>query len=256
MTKHGRDVRSNQHAEAAIDPGFASVEYAGADLEALQVLRQYRDWILNEFKPHLSGAAVEIGAGIGSYSELLLKFVSSLDLVEPSALQFRHLEQRFLGDPRIRVLQAGAEAWAQAAPSESRDTIIMINVLEHISDDVQTLRDLHRVLRPGGHLLLFVPALMLLYSRLDSLLGHHRRYDRSGLTQKVEGAGFDVLWCHYFDFLGILPWLVVNRLGGATTFSPKAASLYDAVGVPMTRTLERYHRPPIGKNLILAATRA
>lgn len=237
--------------DVASGPG----SYEGSDLEALSVLRRYRDWILAEFRPYLHGRAVEIGAGIGSYSQEMLNFVTTLEAIEPSSALFGRLQDGLGHNPRAQVVNVTAEQWARSAYPQSYDTAVMINVLEHIRDDLEILCRVHRALRPGGHLLLFVPALMALYSPLDRLVGHHRRYRETELRAKVERAGFSVRRCRYFDMLGILPWLVVNRWVGAPRFNTSAARLYDAVGVPVTRAIERCVRPPIGKNLIVVAAR-
>ncbi len=233
----------------------APFDYAGTELEALQVLIHYRDWIVDEFRPYLHGHAVEIGAGIGSYSRQLVEAVNHLDMIEPSTGLHQKLVAEFGNDRRITVLRATAEEWAAQAPADRYDAAIMINVLEHIADDAGILRQLHRTLRGDGKLLLFVPALMMLYSPLDRAFGHYRRYHRKELTDKVTSAGFNIHVCRYFDILGFLPWLVVNRWTGAQRFNPTAARLYDRIGVPLTRAIERLIPVPIGKNLLVIASR-
>jgi SAM-dependent methyltransferase len=230
-------------------------DYAGTELEALQVLVRYRDWIVDEFRPHLRGHAVEIGAGIGSYSRQLVDSVDRLDMIEPSIGLHQKLVAEFGNDRRITLLRTTVEDWASQVPDQRYDTAVMINVLEHIADDAGVLRQLYRTLRPGGRLLLFVPALMMLYSKLDRSFGHYRRYRRQELACKVAAAGFDVQICRYFDLLGVLPWLVINRWAGAQRFNPTAARLYDRIGVPLTRTIERLVPLPLGKNLLLVASR-
>lgn len=238
-------------AASAPDP----LAYEGSDLETLLVLRRYRQWILDELQPHVGGRAVEIGAGIGTYSPDLLQRALSLDLVEPSSSQHQRLLERFAGDVRAHVIQCSAEQWAASAEPGSYDSVVMINVLEHIEDDRAVLKGIHRALKPKGRLLIFVPALMVLYSKLDRLFGHYRRYHRAELLDKTKAAGFEMQRCRYFDLLGTVPWFLVNRLAGATRFSAGAARLYDAIGVPVTRALERVITPPFGKNLVLVATK-
>lgn len=227
-------------------PGFADTsDYAGTELEALLILIRYRNWIVDEFRPHLRGHAVEIGAGIGSYSRQIIECVDRLDMIEPSIGLHQRLKVEFDGDDRITLLPATVEDWVSRTPDGRYDTAIMINVLEHIAEDADILRELYRTLRPGGKLLLFVPALMVLYSALDRSFGHYRRYHRSELVRKVTEAGFAIGECRYFDILGVAPWLIVNCWAGATRFNPTAAKLYDRIGVPLTRTIERLFPPPL-----------
>ncbi len=236
------------------DPATVA-SYEGSDLEVLLVLENYRRWILDEFRPYLKGRAAEIGAGIGTYSEKLRDAVSTLDLVEPAPAQHQALVRRFEGDARVTVLGETAEQWAQRVAPNSYDTLVLVNVLEHVLDDDALLRHIQRALRPGGHLLLFVPALMALYSRIDRLVGHHRRYHRHPLERQVQAAGLRIEISRYFDLLGTAPWFLINRLCGATRFNPGAARLYDMLGVPVTRQTERLFAPPFGKNVLLVAVK-
>ena len=123
----------------------------------------------------------------------------------------------------------------------------MINVLEHIDDDKGFLDDLPERIRPNGHLLNFVPALQFLYSDLDCRVGHHRRYHLANLRAIVQSVGFDVRSARYFDFAGIAPWLIINKLLRAKSFSRRAVGLYDKFAVPISRNFEAVVPIPIEK---------
>ena len=97
------------------------------------------------------------------------------------------------------------------------------------------LRHFGGILQTGGHLLLFVPALPFLFSDMDRVLCHHRRYLLAGLRSAVEKAGFQIVCSRYFDLLGILPWWLVNTVGGKKSFNQAHPRLYDRVGIPVTR---------------------
>jgi len=185
----------------------------------------------------------------------ILPHVQRLELVEPSPNLAATLRSRFSGDPRVSIVAETLEQRFASLPAATIDTVVMINLLEHIEDDTGALLSARRVLRPGGHLLIFVPALPFLFSRLDAAVGHYRRYTRTTLRERVAAAGLDVVETTYFDVLGIAPWFLVNRLLGRTTINPRLAGLYDRIGVPATRALEKLVPPPIGKNLIMVARR-
>ena len=133
------------------------------------------------------------------------------------------------------------------------DAAILVNVLEHIEDDRLALSDIKKILKPGGYMLLFVPALRILYSEFDKLVGHYRRYHRDELGQMVSDTGFEIISNKYCDVLGALPWLVLNRFFGSTELNPALARIYDFIGVPMTRAFELMVPPPFGKNIVLIA---
>ena len=87
------------------------------------------------------------------------------------------------------------------------DTIIYINVLEHIEDDLTELETVHKTLMPGGRVCIFVPALPILYSEFDKNIGHFRRYRKNDLIEKCEKAGFEIILSRNFDFLEF-PWVI------------------------------------------------
>ncbi|OJX68170.1 class I SAM-dependent methyltransferase [Magnetospirillum sp. 64-120] len=227
--------------------------YDGHDLEALSDLPRYQDWILSRFAPHLCGDVIEYGAGIGNIARMVRPQVSRLTLVEPALNLLPRLRERFADDPAVTVAGASIEEHAALQPEASYDAVMLVNVLEHVVDDGLVLRQFHRLLRPGGHLLLFVPALPALFSKMDKILGHHRRYRRVELSDAVQSAGLTVRRCHYLDAAGALAWWLVFTKGGSTCFDPTSAMVFDRAVVPVMRPLENLCRPPWGKNLVLVA---
>jgi hypothetical protein len=129
-------------------------------------------------------------------------------------------------------------------------------VLEHVDDDAGMLADIYSLLKPGGMLLLFVPALQWLFGSLDSLVSHLRRYAKPELRELVQQAGFSIRDLRYFDVLGVLPWYVTGRIIKAREFNARAARIYDTLGVPVGSFVERFAAPPLGKNLLAIAQRS
>lgn len=227
--------------------------YEAWDLEALAGIPNYQAWILDGFRPYLRGRAVEIGAGTGTFSGCLLAHVERLELVEPALNLTGSLERAFAGNPAVTVIAGSAEDYLAKAAPQSRDCVVMINVLEHLADDRGAIGGLFRLLAPGGHLLVFVPALSWLFGAMDVALGHHRRYHKPALAGIVADAGFRVVEARYFDALGVLPWWLVHTLGARTRFSPGLSRLYDRLAVPFGRLVESVVTPPFGKNVLLVA---
>ena len=234
---------------------MADASYEGRDLEALADMPNYYSWIMSCFSDHVRGRVVEYGAGTGTFSQYLRPKAESLSLIEPSTNLHPALRERFRGDPAVGVVAMTLEEHVKQAGTGTADTVVLVNVLEHIEDDTSALRELSRIVAPGGSVLIFVPALTFLMSKLDELLGHFRRYHSAELVQKLRGAGLDVVSCRYFDFPGIVPWLVVNRLLRSTSFSPTMVKLYDRAVVPLARRAEGIVRPPVGKNLVAISRR-
>jgi SAM-dependent methyltransferase len=137
------------------------------------------------------------------------------------------------------------------------DAVLYLNVLEHIADDAQELRLAARVLRPGGALLVFGPALEWLYSELDYRAGHYRRYSLRRLRALASAAGLQVVSARYFDVLGVLPYLVVYRLSRHADIAGSTLWGYDRLVVPLSRLIQRaVPHPPLGKNVLLVAIKS
>ena len=233
------------------------VIYEGRDLEAMSFAANYHEWILQIFAPYLGRHAVEVGAGAGSFSRLLLRHSwLSLALVEPSNM-YQALTERITpaeGDTKITLHNAVfRQVCAQIKAVQPPDSIIYVNVLEHIEDDEAELQAIHETLATDGKLFIFVPALRGLYSRFDKKLGHFRRYTKSELEEKCRRAGFGITRSSYFDLAGIVPWWVKYKLLKSTVMEPQAIALYDKYVVPGVKALESLVKPPLGKNVILIA---
>jgi SAM-dependent methyltransferase len=232
--------------------GDAKPEYFGRDLEAMSFARNYHEWVLAEIAPYLGRSVAEVGAGVGSFSALLLGTgIERLRAFEPSNNMYPVLRDALASDPRA----AAVNDFFQPETAGGRfDSIVYVNVLEHIEDDAAELGRAREALNPGGHVLVFVPALPWLYSELDRQVGHFRRYWKGPLLDLVRESGLEIVKARYFDIAGILPWYVnfvlfKNSIGGASV------SLYDRVVVPIMRVLEGVLRPPVGKNVVLVARR-
>jgi SAM-dependent methyltransferase len=235
--------------------------YEGHDLEALADLPHYVNWILQGFAAHLHGRVLEVGAGTGNFSIRYVDTVAEAVLLEPAQNLHPLLAARFADRSHVRVECGLLEDWAErpaaAGGHDGRlfDAAVMVNVLEHIADDHGTIQRLAEMLRPGGKLLVFVPALPWLYGSLDAQVHHYRRYSRSSLSRVMSTAGLDVMSLHFFDAAGVLPWLFAGRVLRQRSFSARAAFIYDRVVVPIASRLERWLPVPLGKNLLCVAQR-
>lgn len=229
--------------------------YAGDDLEAMAEAEGYHRWIRDEFAPYLGPRVAEFGAGQGNFSRLLLEVptIRTLLAVEPCARTHARLAAALVQEPRARVVRGLSTDVAEELEG-TLDAAVYVNVLEHVRDDEGELARARRMLRPGGHLLLFVPALRWLYADFDAAIGHHRRYHRAELAALVRGAGLEVVRSRYFDAAGVLPWLVAMKWL-RLPLSPRSVRLYDRAVVPVMRRAEGLFPPPLGKNLLFVARR-
>ena len=229
--------------------------YTGRELEAMAAAVNYHRWILDIFKPYLGDHVIEVGAGLGSFSELLLSRhdCQTLRLVEPSASMYAQLRIRareLKGSAAVEAFHGTFPSVAPLIAAPAPDSVLYINVLEHVEDDEAELNSVRQFLADQGRILIFVPALPRLFGSMDELVGHFRRYTKSDLKEKLRRAGFKIARLGYFDLPGIFPWWIKYRLLKSETMEPSAVRFYDRFVVPPLRRLETVVRPPIGKNLI------
>ena len=237
-----------------------TVSYIGKDLEAMSFAVNYHRWILDEFRSHLGQRLVEVGAGTGSFTELLLEQKpQTLSAVEPSAMYDILVENvaRMQTKSSVKTYQAVfTQVAAQIKKTHNPDSIIYVNVLEHVENDTAELAAVHDALSTDGRIFVFVPALPALYGNFDKEVGHFRRYRKAELETKCRQAGFRILKSSYFDLAGIVPWWIKYQLFKASTLDHTTIELYDRFAVPVTRAIESVITPPVGKNLLLIASKA
>lgn len=228
----------------------ATLQYFGRDLEAMSFAENYHKWIVDEFRPYLGDSVAEIGAGTGNFSKFLVAAeIKSLVAFEPSGNMYPLLKEHFKNNKKVDTVPAFLKD-AVKNYQDSFDSVVYVNVLEHVEDDEKELSYVFAALKEKGHLLLFVPALSWLYSKLDRNLGHYRRYHKNALAKLVQNAGFSIVKVKYFDFVGILPWFIAFVLL-QQSITGDSVALYDKFVVPVMRVAEGVISPPIGKNLLL-----
>ena len=233
--------------EDAATPGADSELW---DLQHLAQATRLCDWMFEQFRGALGTTAVEVGAGIGTFSERMLAAgVERLTLIEPDAPCAGELERRFAGDPRVMLIAGPLpDADGLGDLRSSADTVVCQNVLEHIEDDAAALGSMAAALKPGGRLVLLVPAHPRLFGTLDRRFGHHRRYDRERLERIVSDAGLTLEHLYSFNLLGILGWWIKSRQRTAS-LDPRSLRAYEAL-VRVWRPIEDRCRLPVGLSLV------
>jgi len=210
-------------------------------------------WIWDEFRPYVGHVVLEIGAGIGHFTEWLAQLpgrvVYATD-VDPVLLSV--LAERLGRRPQVRIMAHDAARVFVPPDGHRPDTVLCVNVLEHVEDDVRALRAIHASLAPGGRLLLFVPAHPWLYGTVDRAIGHFRRYTRGDLLTKLTVVGFrvDRLWP--FNPLGIIGWWWQGRVRRGTRLEPWQTRWFDRL-VPLIRRVPGLRGGLIGLSWLVVA---
>lgn len=229
-----------------------SFTYSGQELDALAEAKNYYGWISGRFAPYLGRRVLEVGAGIGTFTEHLLGRAPTahITVVEPAENNFPHLLRRFEGDGRVQARHGYLD---DSLPAGEADSVVAVNVMEHVEHDDAFLAAASRALAPGGHVLLFVPALPLLFGSLDRAFDHFRRYTKPVLRQRLEGAGLRPKELVYMNLPGVAAWWMAGKVLRRTTVSSRDARLYDRWVVPWVRAVESRVSPPFGQSLLAVA---
>jgi|APSaa5957512622_1039677.scaffolds.fasta_scaffold126571_1 2-polyprenyl-3-methyl-5-hydroxy-6-metoxy-1,4-benzoquinol methylase len=226
---------------------------------AMQEAQNYYRWIVSVLSPYLGENILDIGSGYGAHLVNLLPLGKLVTSIEISTESVAFLDQRFAEYDNYQAMQGefGNHLVMDMLDRKGFDTISCLNVLEHIEDDLNALRQMHTLLSPqSGVLLLQVPAHAWLYGSLDSQAGHFLRYQKAPLRQKLVQAGFEVLKVDYFNSISALAWFVNARIlkqelhaGGVNS----QIRLYDRYLLPIFRVIESIIPLPFGQSLIAVA---
>jgi SAM-dependent methyltransferase len=234
-------------------PNPAPSDPVGADtLEQLSGAERYNRWMFDRLRRWVGRRVLEIGSGIGNLSAFLVGS-ERLVLTDTREEYLGRLRKRFAGHPNVAVERLYLPNEHGRLAGQRFDTIICLNVLEHVEDDSGSLVAIRGMLAPEGRLVLLVPALPALYGTMDRALGHHRRYTRAGLASLLERAGFNVAHIEYFNFAGVPGWWFAGRVLKRQMIPAGSLKLYDAL-VPLFR-LERLLPWRVGQSLIAIGER-
>ena len=223
------------------------------DLRHLAQARGLCDWMFEQFSAYARGRTVEVGAGIGTFSERLLAHgVPELMLLEPEAACVAHLRERFGSDPRVTVVdELLPEAPSLLAWEGTADFVLCQNVLEHIAEESGAVKAMADALAPGGVVTILVPAHPRLYGRLDERYGHERRYTRKRLARVIHRAGLELVDLYSFNALGIAGWLA-KSFAGKPSVSRGSLRAYERM-LPYWRAVEDRRSLPVGLSLVAHA---
>ena len=210
---------------------------------------------------HLGGHILEVGAGVGHVTLELARRTDFVVALEPSPTLFAELVERTKDIPNIAVHNATLEEFRISCESQTSsaavarfDSVVYINVLEHIKDDAAEIHRARSFLSDVGKVLIVVPAHQWLYAKVDRLTGHFRRYSKRGLSECLAAANLKIGWIRYFDSVGLIPYLVMYKWCRSTAVSGTNAVAYSHLILPLSAFLYRLTRGGlVGKNLVAMA---
>lgn len=216
---------------------YVADEHGSEILARLNRAPRFTKWMADTIRPYLGEHVLEIGAGIGNLTaNLVPRKVYWASDINPQYLDRLHrLEQT---RPYLRVQYTDAAA-GETYPEAHFDTVICLNVVEHLEDDVNALRNIRSSLRKDGRAIILVPNEPGLYGSLDRVLGHYRRYTRKQLQNVCERAGFRVEKVLKFNRIGAPGWWWNGRILKQTTFGLWQIKLLNTL-LPVVRPIDRF----------------
>lgn len=218
-----------------------------ATLENMSQAVWYNRWTLNKFKQSLKGDILEVGFGIGNFTKDLAKFgkVWAFDIDQEYITKAKQ-------NKKIDVGFGDIEKGKYFFGDQKFDSIVCLNVLEHIKDDDSALNNLFKLLKKGGKLVLLVPAHQFLYGEIDMSISHFRRYNKPDLIKKLTGAGFKIQSSRNLNFLGALGWFVAGKILKEKEVKEANIKIFNRIA-PFVLPLEDLFEPPIGTSILTVA---
>tara|TARA_Y100000817_G_C16849302_1_gene541367 strand:+ start:748 stop:1428 length:681 start_codon:yes stop_codon:yes gene_type:complete len=220
------------------------MDYPGKELENFDRATLWRKYIYVEIKKFITGKVLEVGAGIGSFTKNYMHAADQLTLSEIDTSNYQILKKKF---------NAAKINFTNKTILEIHDkfnTIMYLNVLEHIKKDQEEIFNAFEKLEMNGHLIILVPAHNGLYSKFDEAVGHHKRYEID-FFQKLELKGGKLKKLIYLDAIGYFLYFL-NRIFFKEEVYPSKFKifLWDKIFTPITYFLDKLLLNKFGKNIL------
>jgi SAM-dependent methyltransferase len=228
-----------------------SIRSGHETLESMAVTKAVSSWTLQRMQPHLGERILEAGTGVGNLTRHLLK-KERLVGVDVDGFYVQTLDRRWGHLANFEVLEGDLQdpGLYEKLEASAFDSVLCVNVLEHLDHPDRCLEGFHRVLRDGGKAIVLVPAHQWLFSRVDRAIEHRQRYEREQLEALMSGGGLLVEEIYEFNRLGVLGWLF-NKATGRTTIRRWQARMFSLL-LPLAKIVERVEFLP-GLSLVAIA---
>jgi len=229
-------------------------DYIGhKNLEVISSSQGFNSWIYEKIIGSLYGSVLEIGSGLGVFSEKIVRDMNNSDitLTDKSLSYLSDLEKRFANRRNVTVYKLDLDCITdyELIGYAKFDTILAINVLEHVKNDEFVLTQLYRMLKKNGTIILLVPSYKFLYNNIDLAIGHQRRYTKKELRTKIQKCQFIIEGIQSFNLGGVLGWYVNGNLLQNSTISAQAVTLFDHF-LPFWKLLDHITFKKIGLSII------
>jgi len=187
----------------------------------------YNRWLLSLIRPYLKDDILEVGTGIGNFTQMLADYgeVTTIDV----DVQYINKVKQEYGN-RIKVGRGDIEIGDYFFNKINFDSIVCLNVLEHIKDDRKAIKNMYELLNKGGYLILLVPANKFLFSDFDKNLGHYRRYSIKEIKSVLEESEFGIRNLRYINWWAAIGWFVFMKILKVNKMPENPVGIFDKLG--------------------------
>lgn len=225
------------------------IQYIGQELDLFKDAINWKKYFTNSFKKYIQGDVLEVGAGSGVNTKYLVldnNSINSITCLEPdpelfSKIKDQHQLDGFIADRIVNGTLFDIDSMF--------DSIIYIDVLEHIEDSIREVIEIKKRLKPNGVLIILVPAYQFLYSKFDKNVGHYRRYNKRLLRKDINNELLEKD-LFYLDSLGFLASFVNKIALNKGMPSKKNIMFWDKILVPISNYFDKVLLKKIGKSLV------
>ncbi|MFF5295229.1 class I SAM-dependent methyltransferase [Paractinoplanes globisporus] len=219
-------------------------------LEGLATAVNHRRWFVELALPYLGDNPIEIGSGLGDYAIEWAEHLPRFTATEADPDRLVQLKERLADHRNIDVREMLLPA---ADANGEYSAAVSYNVLEHIEDHVGALRSMSELVRPGGRIILIVPAFMFAMSQVDVATGHIRRYTKKSMRAAMSEAGLEIEKLHYANALGLIGYYGATSIFKLAPKEGPMVKVYDSLVLPVTKAAERIVKPPFGQSVFVVA---
>ncbi len=226
-------------------------KYTGiSTLENMSQAEFYNKWTFDKFKDYVRGDILEVGCGIGNFTLTLSKYgkITAID-IDQSLVENLKKDKSY----SINAGYGDIEKNDYFFQKKTFDTIICLNVLEHVQNDTKALGNMFKLLKKGGYLILLVPLYNFLFGEIDKSIGHFRRYNPKELVKRVQDLGYDIVSYRKLNLIGLIGWFITGKILKNKQITGYKIKLFNLVSPVLY--LENLIEPPIGTSILIVAKR-
>lgn len=221
--------------------------YGTETLESMSQAVWYNRWTVKKFDKYLQGRILEVGCGIGNFTKILTDYgeVFAIDIDKNHVAKATKLVAG-----RAKVEFGDIEKSSKFFGGQKFDTVLCLNVLEHIKDDEKAVKNLYNLLEKGGNLILLVPAYKFLFGKIDESIGHYRRYNKQQLKKMISSFGFKIIKTRVLNMIGAIGWLFASKVLLKSRIDEDKIQLFNLIA-PFVLLMEDIIEPPFGTSILI-----